>query len=572
MGIYNFFKFFKGQFHSNIYRVNKSVKSEAFIDVDNLLIDMNGLFHTSAQKIFKYGSYKPTDGEVIVVHNIPRNHQRVFQDVCDSIETILHTVNPHKRLILCVDGPAPLAKQLQQSKRRYVSSLSREDDDKSFDSNCISPGTKFMDNMSKYIDWFIRGKLSEDPLWQNLEIIYSSDKVEAEGEHKLQSYIRKYGKRNESFMMHGLDSDLIMLALISHCPKFYILRDDTFDRTNNFLLVDIAKIRPQIIEMMRWESAVMDHDDKPLYRFDEIWAINDFVFLCFMVGNDFLQHIPALEIVEGGIQVIIDCCKQVSSENGHITRHLNGKVTFSNKCLASFLDVISNFERELLERKVRHKQFYFPDETLTDSIIIDDKTKTYHVDVERYRHLYCLKHFQGVEMDSICHEYLDGLQWVLHYYTTGVPDWNWYFPFHYTPPAKVLAMSMSSYKPKVWRRNKPMLPFQQLLNILPAKSCNLLPKPFDEELKSIKPLTQDIKIDLCGKRYEYQGIVLLPLTNTKVVMNLYNKHYEAVDSNDKRRNYLGKTSVYKYDPACSKLFKSFYGNFYSKVNTTNIEI
>ena len=573
MGIYNFFKFFKGQFNSHIYRINKSVKSEVQIDVDNLLIDMNGIFHTSAQKIFRYGAYKPTETPV---NNNPRNQERVFQDVCDTLETILHTVNPNKRLILCVDGPAPLAKQLQQTKRRYVSSLTRKDDDVSFDSNCISPGTKFMDYMSRYIDWFLRNKISEDPLWQNLEVIYSNDKVEAEGEHKLQSYIRKFGKMNESFMVHGLDSDLIMLALISHCPKFYILRDDTFDKSNPYLLVDIAKIRPKIIEMMRWECKVVDYDDRPLYRFDETWAINDFVFLCFMVGNDFLQHVPALEIVEGGIQVIVDCCKQVCCQNGHITRHLNGKVTFSNKCLANFFEIISDFEKELLNRKIEHRQFYFPDETLFNCAVVDDKTKTYDVDIEKYRLMYCMHHFQKneeTEMYSICHEYLDGLQWVLHYYTTGVADWNWFFPYHYTPPAKVIASSMASYKPKVWRKNKPMLPFQQLLNILPAKSSNLLPKPFDEALRKMKSTTDKIEIDLSGKRYDYQGIVLLPFINTKAILSIYKKHYDDVESFDKKRNYSGKTNVYKYDAALpSKMFKSYYGDFYSKVKTTNIEI
>lgn len=441
MGIFNFFKFFKDKFSQNIYRINSSVKNEVYIDVDNLMIDMNGIFHTSAQKIFKYGSFKPPGDIAFTVDNNQRNQERVFRDVCENIETILITVNPNRRLILCVDGPAPVAKQLQQSKRRYVSSLSRKEDDPSFDSNCISPGMKFMDHMNKYIDWFIRCKITEDPLWQNLEVIFSNDKVEAEGEHKLQSYVRKYGKPNESFMIHGLDSDLIMLSLISHCPKFYILRDDTFDKTNNFLLLDMPLIRPQIIEMMRWECNTLDYDDRPIHKFNEMWAINDFVFLCFMVGNDFLHHIPALEIVEGGIEVIIECCKRVSADDGHITRNQNGKVIFSPKSLANFFQTISEFEKELLERKMVHRRFYFPDETLIKSVVINDKTKTYDVDIDKYRSFYSLKHFQKTtdeDMYSICHEYLDGLQWVLHYYTTGVPDWNWFFPYHYTPPRKSL--------------------------------------------------------------------------------------------------------------------------------------
>lgn len=575
MGIFNFFKFFKDQFSSKIYRIKHSVRNEVYIDVDNLMIDMNGIFHTSAQKIFKYGNFKPYGDVVVTIDNNQRNQERVFKDVCENIETILLTVNPNRRLILCVDGPAPVAKQLQQSKRRYVSSLSRKDDDNSFDSNCISPGTKFMDHMNKYIDWFIRSKITEDPLWQNIEVIFSNDKVEAEGEHKLQSYVRKYGKPNESFMIHGLDSDLIMLSLISHCPKFYVLRDDTFDKSNNFLLLDMPLIRPQIIDMMRWECNSVDYDDRPIHKFNEIWAINDFVFLCFMVGNDFLHHVPALEIVEGGIEVIIECCKKVSADYGHMTRNVNGKVIFSPKSLANFFQTISEFEKELLERKMVNRRFYFPDETLINSVAINDTTKTYDVDIDKYRSLYALKHFEKTtdeDMYPICHEYLDGLQWVLHYYTTGVPDWNWFFPYHYTPSAKVIAASLPTYEPKVWRKNKPMLPFQQLLYILPNKSARLLPSPFSDELKLLKSTDIKVEIDLSGKKYEYQGVVLLPFLDFKVIQKIYTKHYGEIHPLDKKRNYLGKTLQYKFDLTSTKIFKSYYGNFNSNVTTTVIEI
>ncbi len=142
MGIKCFFSWFKTKFAPFIEKVGPN--SEKKTNIDNLMIDMNGLFHSSAQKIYEYGAYKPPKSLLI-----PRKKKRVnplqqqlsvFNDICKNIEKVVAIAKPSKKLILCVDGPAPLSKQNQQRQRRFMSALESEED-RIFDSNCLTPGT-----------------------------------------------------------------------------------------------------------------------------------------------------------------------------------------------------------------------------------------------------------------------------------------------------------------------------------------------------------------------------------------------------------------------------------------------
>lgn len=71
---------------------------------------------------------------------------------------------------------------------------------------------------------------------------------------------------------------------------------------------------------------------------------------------------------------------------------------------------------------------------------------------------------------------MKGICWVLEYYYRGVASWNWYFPYHYAPMASDFTDLTSIHVE--FDFGKPFLPFQQLLAVLPAASCKLLPLPF----------------------------------------------------------------------------------------------
>jgi len=100
-----------------------------------------------------------------------------------------------------------------------------------FDTNSISPGTEFMFELSKSLHFFIKYKISTDPLYKNLkEVVVSDVTVPGEGEHKIMDYIRNLRLSedhdpNTRHCFYSPDADLIMLALLTHEPHFTIIKE-----------------------------------------------------------------------------------------------------------------------------------------------------------------------------------------------------------------------------------------------------------------------------------------------------------------------------------------------------------
>ena len=571
MGIKHFFYWFKTNFNKNMVSLGKRQNfTTERIQVDNLMIDLNGLFHSSTQKVYQYGDHKPK-GRFIRRRRENKTQQRlkVFEDICHNIETLLITVNPKKSLILCVDGPAPISKQNQQRQRRFRSAFEKEPEEfKKFDSNCITPGTQFMDYLTKYIDWYIRQNISTNPMWKRLKVVFSNEKVPGEGEHKIINYIRLYGNLNDSFCIHGLDADLIMLALGTHVSKFWILRDDLYDYKNNYFAIDIGQTRKDLAELLRWGENGVEFDAKT--------SINDFIFLCFMVGNDFLPHIPSLEIIEGGIDDMIAVYQTVGERHGHLTMERKDDVVFNPTVVEAFFSTISKYDKKILEDKLTKKHKFFRDELLEKhSTPIGRK---YELDIEAYRREYYETLFdRKVDQKALCHQYLSGLQWVLSYYTRGVPDWTWCFKHHYAPFAHELATHTSDFKYRRRHTTQAATPFQQLLSVLPPQSHALLPHPLSSLFTNpnsgiLKYCPEKLEVDLSGKRQEWEGIVLLPLINFNVVKSEYFKQIAGVSPRDLRLNKVGKSHIYEYSHRAHN-FRSYYGDIpMCKVKTREIKI
>lgn len=574
MGIKRFFVWLTEKYSQNIYNIRHGQNFDHLSEVlplDNLLIDMNGIFHNSAQKVYEYGSFKPLPRLLATGRRRPQDFSKkqreLFNHIASTVEELVEVSKPRKRVILCVDGPAPLSKQYQQRQRRFRAAA-ESDDSCEFNSNCITPGTKFMDHLSKYLDWFIRKKVSNDPVWQSLEIIFSNEKAPGEGEHKCLNYMRFYGVKSETFCIHGLDADLIMLSLATHLPKFYLLREDLYNPQNKYLCVDIGKLRQSLIETLQWKKSKTPSK----YTFNERDCINDFVFMCFAVGNDFLPHIPSIEIIENGLELVIKIYRTIGAKYGHLTKTVGERVSFRPTPLKALMGTIGLHEKTVIEAKVARKHDFFED-PITEECTNEDGS----VDIEKYRHLYFENSFPDHSEEVIVHDYLEGLQWVLSYYTKGTPSWEWCFAHNYAPMASSIEKHISTYTQPVYTQTYPYPPFLQLLSVLPPKSANLLPPPLDKLLSDPKsPLKKfcpdEIEIDLSGKFREWEGIVLIPLIDRKILKPLYEAEVRKVVDREASRNIRGRTFKYTYDPDKTVVFRSYYGEIVSHVRIQAIDI
>ena len=104
---------------------------------------------------------------------------------------------------------------------------------------------------------------------------------------------------------------------------------------------------PVLREYLQGEFAMLQRVIPFAYDFENV--LDDIVLLCFLVGNDFLPHLPCLNIREGGLDLLFNMYKSIlPSESGYITSE-GGKVDL--KRLHRIFEELAKVEGEILRRR-----------------------------------------------------------------------------------------------------------------------------------------------------------------------------------------------------------------------------
>ena len=398
-------------FNLNEIIMNNIGIDERMPSIDNLYFDMNGIIHPCAH---------PEDRDA------PSSLAEMFNSIFDYCDKLIRIIKPKKLIYMAIDGVAPRAKMNQQRSRRFRAAMdaqqkerisskiedewrnkglpsdflnSKNEEKFKFDSNCITPGTEFLDQCSIAVRTYIKSRLNNDPLWKDLNVIFSDASVPGEGEHKILDFIRTQRTYdsydpNTYHCIYGADADLIMLSLIMHEPHFCVIRESLNDKyylvcqhcgrhghgseecdsiTGKFNrskatkdeIADYNREKINEIEFSLLKVGILreylELEFKELielgYDFERI--IDDFVFLCFLVGNDFLPNLPSLKIREGAIDALIYLYKKKLPEMKNYLTNGSGKLNL-NECeqLFKILSLIEDkFFKKEIESRVADENF-----------------------------------------------------------------------------------------------------------------------------------------------------------------------------------------------------------------------
>ncbi|KAG0722266.1 5'-3' exoribonuclease 1 [Chionoecetes opilio] len=611
MGVPKFYRWISERYPC----LSEVVKEYQIPEFDNLYLDMNGIIHICSH---------PNDNDP----HFRITEEKMFKDIFHYIEVLFRLVQPRKVFFMAVDGVAPRAKMNQQRSRRFRSAKEAVNAEKKakergeklpteerFDSNCITPGTEFMDRLDTQMRYFVTSKVSQDKMWQDCKVIYSGHQTPGEGEHKIMEYIRfvKSGPDhdpNTRHCLYGLDADLIILGLTSHEPHFSLLREEVrfggkkdncrtpTPEETTFHLLHLSLMREYVnYEFYDLRCALP-------FPYDLESIIDDWVLMGFLVGNDFIPHLPHLHINKEALPTLYMTYKAVlPSLDGYLNEggklHLHRFEKFMMKLtdfeMENFQEVYADLkyfnskrlakgeafkankgedeskvngalqgslEEEEDEGKVKTKIVYEHIGYTPDPAFLEDDGDssssegdgTLKEEFRLHKRDYymtklLIKKVNKAALLNQATHYVRAIQWILNYYYNGICSWSWYYPFHYAP--FISDVRDFAHMQMGFEMGRPFLPYQQLLGVLPPLSKKHISTAYwglmtNEDSPLVEFYPDAFVTDLNGKQQDWEAVVLIPFIDEKRLLEAMETCESRLTKEETERNSHGPMYIYTH--------------------------
>jgi 5'-3' exonuclease len=525
MGIPSYFSYLVKNYRNIIDIYDKQIK------IDHILLDCNSIIYDVFHNLDTTIKKNEIEDEII---------KKVYIKLLEYIDLI----SPKDKIYIAFDGVAPVAKLEQQRNRRYKTQY----ESKHFSNNkiilwdkaAITPGTDFMNKLNK----IIKSKFNN-----NKKVIFSGSNEAGEGEHKLCQYIRNNPKLfiNSNIVIYGLDADLIMLSLLheKYVKNIYLFRETpdfikSIDKTlepNKDYFLNINNFKDIIINELKITNNISDNEK--ISDSDKNNIIEDYIFICFLLGNDFLPHFPALNIRTTGINTLMMEYQKIKRTDKKFILINNGEIIWKN--VKTFIRALSLNETNLIKceyktREKKQKQAKYKKHTnenieyymYTMKPILDRRVEEYiNINEDKWQHRY-YKILFDIEIDNmrkqqISINYLEGLEWVYKYYTNGCCDWEWKYKYDYPPLLNDLIDYIPYFKEDLieHKQTYPVDPIIQLIYVLPSQSINLLPPKIIHKLNH-EWYTYEDKFKWAFCTYFWESHAILPEIDIDEVRSLLN--------------------------------------------------
>jgi len=531
MGIPGFF----GRFLSR--KVVKAIFQGLPTFVSSLSFDANGVYHDARKTVVGEGVTDPRILQAIA-NTSPSDLEREIENEVEKIilKMVLST-NPQDCLIIAVDGVAPGAKLQQQKGRRERAARDRSPNE-SFDKNAITPGTEFMIRLDSFMIRFIGKHRAKLPP----KVIYSSHLVPGEGEHKIMDYYRSgqasdgpIAKQGGAHVLYGLDADLIMLSLLAPISNIYLSRESVKETLN----IDYVK------------DYLMDIGKRPS-------SVDDFIIMLYLLGNDFLPHMPAFEDMAESISILLD----IYASGDYVLTYTDpsGRHHINWESMKPFLTAVSANENMLLatlsakevtypsrflQAAVRQGQFY-PDAFRSSwykNALGPKGTPEFTHNLEQIisRNLPLdqdirISSVTPLRIVNMSIDYMRTMSWIYLYYREGTSSINhdWCYPHYHSPMLVDLAAVMQRVNSEIsidgYKSYDGMVTFtalHQLVAVMPLKSKNLIPKelqPLFTDNSIIRDLFPDnFIVEMDGKNKigpgQVPGVPIVPMVDRQRIMD-----------------------------------------------------
>ena len=285
------------------------------------------------------------------------------------VDMLLEYVNPSQLLYIAIDGPPPRAKMMQQRERRFIkdyesrmkqaTAVDGGPKGEEWDSNQITPGTRFMTKVAKTLADYIKQKLqSASNSGSKLKWILSDGSVPGEGEHKILDFIRTIRYRGDykpdaKHVLFSNDADMIFLTLLLHEQKAYVMRDVPIARGKaaKLTLWDTRFCAVNLTQLTNYLKVDFAADKMGFtnFQYDINRIIDDVVFLGYFVGNDFIPHLPFMNMRDGAYQYLLQKYVFVAPQ---LPSYLVSGADINFKALSIYLAELAKEEKPLLKHRM----------------------------------------------------------------------------------------------------------------------------------------------------------------------------------------------------------------------------